>query len=97
MADDDGEKYDRMRAYMEKFASHYDAELKSIDRIKIEINNMTTHANEFSSMRESLKKRGMEEDKIRKNHKLFYEMMCQSGFSTSEENVENIFSAINKL
>jgi len=64
--------------------------------LSLEFATIDQHQSEFRVVRKSLLDRGMSQQEIRDNYRMFYDLMCQTKFSTDEENVAHIYKQMKK-
>jgi hypothetical protein len=94
---DHTEGIDRMKAHCQKIHASCDAELESLSAIQSQLNIMNRYQNELIIVRKALVNRGISEKNIRDNYKTFYNLMCETGFSTDEKNVTYIYEKMNSF
>jgi len=93
---DHTEGIDRMKAHCQKIQASCDAELESLSVIKSHLDIMNRYQNEFIIVRKALVSRGISEKNVRDDYKTFYNLMCETKFSTDEKNVDYIYEQMKK-
>jgi hypothetical protein len=64
--------------------------------LSLEFATIDQHQNEFKVVRKALVDRGMSQQEIRDNYRMFYDLMCQTEFYTDEKNVGHIYNQMKK-